>query len=82
MISSSAAIFNLRDGFFKIPDSGVKCEFLLPAFAVHFSSPQTPTVNEIIAPLIEIVNYRSMPITASVINYSHMLWKLEKFTSV
>lgn len=49
---------------------------------MHFSSPQTLKVNEMIAALIEIVNYRNMLVTASVINYSHMLWKLGKFTSV
>lgn len=45
-------------------------------------SPQTLTVNESIAALIEVVNYRNILITASVTNRSHVLWKLEKFTSI
>lgn len=51
-------------------------------FLLCISSPQTLTVNEMIAALIEIFNYRNIRITVSVINYSHMLWKLEKFTSI
>lgn len=51
-------------------------------FLLCISSPQTLTVNEMIAALIEIFNYRNIRITVSVINHSHMLWKLEKFTSI
>lgn len=50
-------------------------------FLLCISSSQTLAVNEILVALIEIFNYRNVLITASVINHSHMLWKLEKFTS-
>lgn len=81
MISSSATIFNLREGLvlFKsqILELSVNYYFQL---LLCISSPQALTVDEIIAALIETVNYRNIPITASVISHSHMLWKLEKFT--
>lgn len=51
-------------------------------FLLCISSPQTLTVNEITAALIEVFNYRAIPIAASVINPSHLLWKLEKLISI
>lgn len=82
MISSSATIFNLREVFLfksQILESSVNFYFRL---LLCISNPQTLTVNESIAALIEIVNYRNILITANVINHSQVLWKLEEFISI
>lgn len=84
MISSNTTIWNLRElfcVFFKsqILKSSVNFYF---QFLLCISSPQTLTVNEITAALIEVFNYRAIPIAASVINPSHLLWKLEKLISI